>query len=287
MKLLIDDIPLQVLPSLAKEIGLNEAIFLQQLHYWLNRSEHSPDGRKWIYNTASGWVEQLPFWSEKTIRRIIKSLRDMNLIETTDRFNKKNYDKTTWFTINYHELEKFEKELKPTGQNDQSLTKPTGQVVQLHVDNLTRPIPETTREKPLPPKNQVATPRKHKDQKEISDHAWMTAWWCYAYQQTEGRKYAYTKKDAGQLKQLIGSIGLGDVFVRACSYFAMPEPKRFPHGPPTIGGLQLKINEIQDPDDDVIDQLEAAGLLPGEGIRLKDFQPWKGIESYEQSVATA
>lgn len=35
-KLLIDDYPIQVLPKLAKVIGLNEAIILQQLHYWLN-----------------------------------------------------------------------------------------------------------------------------------------------------------------------------------------------------------------------------------------------------------
>ena len=36
-KLLIADVPLVVLPKLAEEIGLNEAIFLQQLHYRLER----------------------------------------------------------------------------------------------------------------------------------------------------------------------------------------------------------------------------------------------------------
>ena len=39
-KLLIDDQPHQVLPALAKTIGLNEAIFLQQLHYLLNYSKN-------------------------------------------------------------------------------------------------------------------------------------------------------------------------------------------------------------------------------------------------------
>ena len=33
--LLINESPLQVLPTLATYIGLNEAIFLQQVHYWL------------------------------------------------------------------------------------------------------------------------------------------------------------------------------------------------------------------------------------------------------------
>jgi len=34
-KLLIDEYPLQVLPSLAVIYGLNEAIILQQVHYWI------------------------------------------------------------------------------------------------------------------------------------------------------------------------------------------------------------------------------------------------------------
>lgn len=36
-KLLLDDEPLVILPKLAAAIGLNEAIILQQLHYWLEK----------------------------------------------------------------------------------------------------------------------------------------------------------------------------------------------------------------------------------------------------------
>lgn len=36
--LLMKEIPLMVQPSLAKELGLNEALFLQQLNYWIERS---------------------------------------------------------------------------------------------------------------------------------------------------------------------------------------------------------------------------------------------------------
>ena len=35
-RLLINEPPLIVLPSLAKEIGLNEAIIVQQIQYWLS-----------------------------------------------------------------------------------------------------------------------------------------------------------------------------------------------------------------------------------------------------------
>ena len=52
-KLLINESPLQVQPSLAMAIGLNEAIFLQQLHYWIGTSRFVRDGKKWVYNTYS------------------------------------------------------------------------------------------------------------------------------------------------------------------------------------------------------------------------------------------
>ena len=37
-KLLLNEPPLMILPTLASNIGLNEAIFLQQLHYWIEKS---------------------------------------------------------------------------------------------------------------------------------------------------------------------------------------------------------------------------------------------------------
>ena len=54
-KLLISEQPLQVLPGLAAKIGLNEAIFLQQLHYWLVKSKHEHDELRWVYNTYEEW----------------------------------------------------------------------------------------------------------------------------------------------------------------------------------------------------------------------------------------
>ena len=61
-RLLIDEPPLQVLPSLDREIGLNEAIMLQQMHYWLIKSSHEFEGVKWFYKTLEDWQTELPFW---------------------------------------------------------------------------------------------------------------------------------------------------------------------------------------------------------------------------------
>ena len=63
--LLIDDYPILVLPKLATEIGLNEAIILQQIHYWLKNSSHYHDNRKWIYNSYPEWQKQFPFGAKE------------------------------------------------------------------------------------------------------------------------------------------------------------------------------------------------------------------------------
>ena len=104
-KLLIHEEPLQVLPSLAAKIGLNEAIMLQQLHYWLRKSKNLRDGKPWIYNTYIEWEKQFPWWSNRTIKRIVDNLRSAGLIETTSKYNKLNIDQTLWYTINYEKLD--------------------------------------------------------------------------------------------------------------------------------------------------------------------------------------
>ena len=55
---------LVILPSLAMKIGFREAIILQQIHYWLTKSLHVIEGRRWVYNTYKEWQKQFPFWSE-------------------------------------------------------------------------------------------------------------------------------------------------------------------------------------------------------------------------------
>ncbi|WOX32171.1 hypothetical protein R5O32_12080 [Listeria monocytogenes] len=75
--LLINDYPLQVLPTLAREIGLNEAIVLQQIHYWLNKKQNLHDGRYWTYRSIQKWQEEnFSFWSLNTVKRTFTSLRE-------------------------------------------------------------------------------------------------------------------------------------------------------------------------------------------------------------------
>ena len=107
--LLIPCEPLQVLPNLAKAIGLNEAIFLQQLHYWLQRSKNEHDGRVWVYNTYEEWQTQFPFWSLDTMQRIARKLVKSGLL-VVHQFNKQNWDRRNWYSIDYERLEALEVE---------------------------------------------------------------------------------------------------------------------------------------------------------------------------------
>ncbi|HDJ6782414.1 TPA: DnaD domain protein, partial [Staphylococcus aureus] len=113
-KLLIDDYPIQVLPKLAELIGLNEAIVLQQIHYWLNNSKHKYDGKTWIFNSYPEWQKQFPFWSERTIKRTFGSLEKQNLLHVGN-YNKAGFDRTKWYSINYETLNKLV--ARPSGQN--------------------------------------------------------------------------------------------------------------------------------------------------------------------------
>lgn len=103
-RLLIDEPPLQVLPSLATAIGLNEALFLQQLHYQLRLRQHLIDDVPWVFNTLEQWHELFPFWTVRTIQRIITTLVQLELLISANH-NTNRQVQTRWYTINYGKLE--------------------------------------------------------------------------------------------------------------------------------------------------------------------------------------
>ena len=106
-KLLIDEPPLQLLPTLAALIGLNEAIVIQQLHYRLQILRESREDRKWVRDCYEDWRHQFPFWSASTIKRAFISLEKKGLI-TSRQFEKSEQSMSKWYSINYTALEIIE-----------------------------------------------------------------------------------------------------------------------------------------------------------------------------------
>lgn len=105
-KKLIDERAILLFPSLAKSIGLNNAIFIQQLHFWCDIADELGygklhNGERWVYKTAQEWHEKdFPFWSVVTIRRIINSLHDQGLIYAMYLDDDK-WNRTLFYRINY------------------------------------------------------------------------------------------------------------------------------------------------------------------------------------------
>lgn len=118
--LLIDEPPLQVLPTLAKLVGLNEAIVLQQIHYWLNphHNKNIYNGYHWVFNSYEDWQTQFPFWSKDTIRRVIASLEKAEFI-CIDNFNKDRFNHRKWYRINYTKLQQLKSSPDRCVQNAQ------------------------------------------------------------------------------------------------------------------------------------------------------------------------
>lgn len=152
-KLLLDEQPLLIMPGLAKKIGLNESIIIQQIHYWneINKCSNNnyKDGNYWTFNSVAKWQEQFPFWSKRTIQRSINNLEKMKLL-VTGNYNKLKIDRTKWYRIDYKVLETLEG--YPLGQND---------VINMtewlnHLDKMSQPLPEINTES-----NSETTPKRY------------------------------------------------------------------------------------------------------------------------------
>jgi hypothetical protein len=101
--LLMDEPPLVVQPGLAVALGLEGALLLQQVHYWANKAAEREDGRRWVYNTVQQWAEQFPFWSERTVRRLLADLKKSGVL-LVEEFNAQRGDRTPFYAIDYEVL---------------------------------------------------------------------------------------------------------------------------------------------------------------------------------------
>ena len=118
MSNLISENQMAFSPVIAESIGLNEAIVLHQIHYWIEiekskaddpkvREKHFHNGQWWIFNTYEQWRKQFPFWSTRTIKRIFANLEENGYI-VTGNFNSYGPDRTKWYTINYSAIDSLE-----------------------------------------------------------------------------------------------------------------------------------------------------------------------------------
>ncbi len=146
--LLFNEHPLIVRPSLASLVGLNEAIVIQQIHYWVVKNTDTDrnyrDGYYWTYNSVKGWAKQFPFWSYDTIKRTLNKLagksktnEDYPKILITANYNDLRIDRTLWYRIDYDLLGILAKEPNKI---------PLVQNALMEKGNMHQPLPETNTE---------------------------------------------------------------------------------------------------------------------------------------------
>jgi hypothetical protein len=109
--LLIDDHPLVVIPRLAVLIGLDEAIVLQQVRYWLSdaRNPRVHEGRRWVRFTHQEWATQIPR-SLRTLGTVFRQLEARGLLVATTVLNTVRGDQTRGYAIDFGILSALEAE---------------------------------------------------------------------------------------------------------------------------------------------------------------------------------
>lgn len=108
--LLINESPLQVLPSLAVALGnINEAIILQQIQCLLKDPKSGrvdKNGQKYIRSTFEEWHGQFPWLSVRSIKERFKSLKDKGIV-IAKNFSEGGFSRTLWYSINYDKFSEF------------------------------------------------------------------------------------------------------------------------------------------------------------------------------------
>ena len=100
------ELALRLSPTLAKSIGVNHALFIQKVHDFICKQGVKVNGSCWYRSSYDKWDDVFPFWSSRTIKRIVNKLRECGLLVTTSEYNESTFDKTLWYTIDYDELDR-------------------------------------------------------------------------------------------------------------------------------------------------------------------------------------
>lgn len=111
--LLLDEPPILVYPTLAKALGINKAVIMQQIHFLLNAARTANhhynfvDGRWWVYNSYAEWVDRyFPWLSPGGLKRMLLELEKEHYLLSRQSVKVKS-DRRKWYTIHYDVWEQF------------------------------------------------------------------------------------------------------------------------------------------------------------------------------------
>lgn len=111
-------------PTLAAALGPKEAILLEQALVAVQGSRHVYQARPWIRRTLAEWRELLPFWSGRTIARLLQQLERpleprggdcrvargplLLVARLSGHFDANPWDTAKWYSLDAAELERIQ-----------------------------------------------------------------------------------------------------------------------------------------------------------------------------------
>lgn len=105
--LLINESVILFSPNLEVSLTLNEAIVLSKLDNLIETCATTIDGFSWVRLSYDSWQSHLPFWSSRTIRRVILKLEKRGFLLSTIEHNDFFTYKTKWYRIDYGKLKQL------------------------------------------------------------------------------------------------------------------------------------------------------------------------------------
>ena len=106
MKLLIDERPLVVQPSLVRLLGsIERAIVLQQIHLLSQQSEEADEQEnRWTCGTQTEWCDEyFKMWKPPTLKKHLRWLRENGYLIVSQR-SANPFDKTNHYRVNYAQI---------------------------------------------------------------------------------------------------------------------------------------------------------------------------------------
>ncbi len=88
--------------SIAKEFGIEEAILLHNLYFWIVKNatngKHFHDGKYWTYNSNKAFSELFPYIEIKKVSRVMAKLENGGII-VKGNYNENPFDHTLWYAF--------------------------------------------------------------------------------------------------------------------------------------------------------------------------------------------
>ena len=97
----------------AIKYGVDAATILYNIKFWLRHEmANYPkckafDGFVWTFNSSEAFANLMPYFSPNKIQKTLKKLENDGVI-IVGNYNKKNYDKTKWYTMPEFAIEETE-----------------------------------------------------------------------------------------------------------------------------------------------------------------------------------